>query len=538
MADSNLSTSISAIRTKILNDAPTATVDELVSLARAAKSIGLTEDTTIETAINSRANTLSSNASTNDMVKLSNAIKQLRNTTAGAVSPSTTSDDIVEGTSNLYHTDARVDARIALNSAGVTVYADMAALIAATGMSNGDQAYVTTTNQLYLYNSGWFLVATGANNPPSAISGVDASYNLAKDGTATVITAISTDPEGFPLTWSYAVTTGTLGTTATVSQTNNVFTITPSTTQSDAGEFSITFSATDGVNTISAVADFTLSFTEDHYFIDPRNHGMSTGTFSGVGIDTNDQNLYVLGYSGDQRVYRWELGTAEELASIPSTYTQRAGISNGTPSGFYMRHDGLGYYYCSYGNVYQVSLSTANDLTSSTQTNYGSTTGGQAFNNGGLIFGGTLSHTGDRLYINETNANTIREHPLNTNWDISTAQNATNTFNPNNVTYAYGMQWSTDGMKLWLGESRYIREYTASSAYSLSGMNATPSASFDTQSLNNSVDNFTANNIGNAEIRGISVSSDGNRLYLNLRNFGVFKLTMVTQNTIADGFIF
>ena len=112
MADTNLSTSISAIRTKILNDAPTATVDELVSLARAAKSIGLTEDTSIETAINSRANTLSSNASTNDMVKLSNAIKQLRNTTAGAVSPSTTSDDIVEGTSNLYYTDAKVQTKL------------------------------------------------------------------------------------------------------------------------------------------------------------------------------------------------------------------------------------------------------------------------------------------------------------------------------------------------------------------------------------------------------------------------------------------
>ena len=49
-------------------------------------------------------------------------------------------------------------------------------------------------------------------------------YALASDGTATVITAISNDPEGFPLTWSYAVTTGSLGSTATVSQTDNVFT--------------------------------------------------------------------------------------------------------------------------------------------------------------------------------------------------------------------------------------------------------------------------------------------------------------------------
>ena len=53
--------------------------------------------------------------------------------------------------------------------------------------------------------------------------------HLANDGTATAITAVSEDPEGFPLTWSYAVTTGSLGSTATVSQTDNVFTITPST---------------------------------------------------------------------------------------------------------------------------------------------------------------------------------------------------------------------------------------------------------------------------------------------------------------------
>jgi hypothetical protein len=429
-----------------------------------------------------------------------------------------------------------------LGSGGATVYADMAALIAATGMSNGDQAYVTTTNDFYLYNGGWFLIATGVNNPPSAISGVDVNYNLAKDGTATVITAISTDPEGFPLTWSYAVTTGTLGTTATVSQTNNVFTITPSTTEADAGEFSITFSATDGVNTISAVSSFVLSFSEDNYFIDPRDYGMSTGTFSGVGANSNDENLYVLGYSGDQRVYKWELGTPKELASIPSTYTQRAGISNATPSGFYMNRAGDRYYYCSYGTVYQVSLSTPNDLTTGYLYQNGSTYSGQAFNNSGLIFGATWSHTGDRLYISETNTNQIQEHPVNlvggSPFDLYYVQNRTNSFNPNNITYAYGMGWSSNGMKFWCGENRYIREYSAVSAYSLSGMNATPSATFDTQNLNNNVNNYTANNINNPEIRGIHASDDGNTLYLNLRGVGVFKLTMVTQNTIADGFVF
>ena len=426
-----------------------------------------------------------------------------------------------------------------LGSGGATVYADISALIAATGMSDGDQAYVTSNKKLYLYNgSGWFLVSTTTNDPPSAVSGVDATYTLAKDGTATVITAISTDPEGFPLTWSHAVTTGSLGSTATISQTSNVFTITPSTTEADAGEFSITFSATDGVNTISAVSSFILSFSENAYYIDPRDHGMITQNFSGCGINTNDESLYVLGYSGDQRVYKWELGTPAELASIPSTYTQRANISDPTPAGFYINHAGTHYYYCSYGNVYKVSLSTANDLTTGTQTFTGSTTSGQAFNNGGLIFGATLSHTGDRLYISETGGSQpIHEYPLNTNWDITTAQNRTNSFNPSNITYAYGLGWSSDGMKFWCGENRYIREYSASSAYSLSGMSTTPSASFDMWLTNGNVTNGVSD-LANQEIRGIAVSSDGNRLYLNIRSKGVYKLTMTTQNTIADGFVF
>ena len=88
MPDSNLSTSIAAVKTKITTDAPTATVDEILSLARAAKSVGLSEDATVESAINSRVLTLSSGATTANMVKLSNAIKQMRDATAASSSSS------------------------------------------------------------------------------------------------------------------------------------------------------------------------------------------------------------------------------------------------------------------------------------------------------------------------------------------------------------------------------------------------------------------------------------------------------------------
>jgi hypothetical protein len=115
---------------------------------------------------------------------------------------------------------------------------------------------------MFVYTgTGWFLIATVTNGTPSAISGVAGSYDLAVDGTPTIITAASTDPEGFPLTWSYSVTTGSLGSTATVTQADNVFTITPSTVEANAGTFGITFSVTDGATgLVTQISNFELSF--------------------------------------------------------------------------------------------------------------------------------------------------------------------------------------------------------------------------------------------------------------------------------------
>ena len=146
------------------------------------------------------------------------------------------------------------------SSSSTTVVANMTALIALTGMSDGDQALVQATNKLYMYSgTGWYLIATIQNDAPSAITGVSGTYNLAIDGTATTITAASTDPEGFPLTWSYS--TSGLGSIATVSNTDGVFTITPSTTEADAGTFTLTINATDGVNgAVSASTNLTLEF--------------------------------------------------------------------------------------------------------------------------------------------------------------------------------------------------------------------------------------------------------------------------------------
>lgn len=155
-------------------------------------------------------------------------------------------------------------AAILSSSGGSTTFnlADMAALVAQTGMAAGDQALVQSNKNLYIYTgSGWYKIATVVNAQPSAISGVNANYSLDRTGNATVVTAVSSDPEDIPLTWSYSVTSGSLGNTASVTQTGNIFTITPSTNEANAGTFQLTFSATDGVTgAVSATGSFSLSF--------------------------------------------------------------------------------------------------------------------------------------------------------------------------------------------------------------------------------------------------------------------------------------
>jgi len=198
------------------------------------------------------------------------------------------------------HYSTEAAAQSSGDTGGATVYADMAALIAATGMSNGDQAFVTANNNLYIYSgTGWYKVATVQNDSPTAITGVSGSYSLAIDGTPTVITAVSTDPEGFPLTWTYS--TSGLGSIATVSQADNVFTITPSTTEANAGTFSLTINATDGVNgAVSTTTNLTLELivivTNSRY---TTLLATATGTGDNNNITDSSSNNHTINVIGD-----------------------------------------------------------------------------------------------------------------------------------------------------------------------------------------------------------------------------------------------
>ena len=190
----------------------------------------------------------------------------------------------------------------AASGSGTTPYATLAEL-PLSGNETGAQAFVSETNRLYIWNgSGWYNIAL-INTAPSIIQGGIGGYSLATDGTPTVITLQANDPEGIPITWGYTVTSGTLGTTATVTQADNVFTITPGTVDpTDAGTFQLTFTASDGVNVATDVNNFTLAFGLSYTTIE------TFGTTWGSGYSLRDSSNSISA-SYDPVLYRYTLAT-------------------------------------------------------------------------------------------------------------------------------------------------------------------------------------------------------------------------------------
>lgn len=145
------------------------------------------------------------------------------------------------------------------NTSSGGIYATVSDL-PVSGVVTGTKAYVSETDRLYFWGGSAWYFARLINTTPTITAGGNTTYSLALDGTPTVITLQANDPEGIPIVWSYAVTAGSLGSTATVSQNNNVFTITPSTDSANGGEFTITFTASDGVNLDTSASQFSLAF--------------------------------------------------------------------------------------------------------------------------------------------------------------------------------------------------------------------------------------------------------------------------------------
>ena len=334
---------------------------------------------------------------------------------------------------------------------GLNVYSTINEL-PLSGNDIGKQAFVTNTNRLYIWNGvGWFNIAL-INTNPTITQGPNPSYMLSRDGTPTVITLLAADPEGIPITWNQQVTGGTLGNIATITQNNNVFTITPSTNENNVGTFSVTFTASDGVNIATAASSFTLVFAAKDVLYNQSVVLNTTATNAGT------NNVFVDSSSNNATVTR-------------NGNTTQGSFSPYSPAGWSAFFDGTGDYLSStVGTTLDVLADTDFTvegwcfLTARPATRPAIFSNYNSFTTGGLSFWaghGSSTTTQFQVGINGTfpalNAGTI---PYNSWFHWAIVRNGTGS---NNITvYINGtsigtissnVAITTTGNNLWLGAS-------------------------------------------------------------------------------------
>jgi hypothetical protein len=169
----------------------------------------------------------------------------------------------------LGRTEAANPSNLALSLDGSTeptTQYDSIGLLPVTGLIAGTQAFVTSTNRLYVSNgSGWYNTALINATPALSLSS-SGTITLASDGSPTTITMTATDSDNSDANLVLSLESGgDLFKFATVSQDSSVVTITPRTEDSAValgydGSATLTFKASDGINQATVQNTFTLSF--------------------------------------------------------------------------------------------------------------------------------------------------------------------------------------------------------------------------------------------------------------------------------------
>lgn len=156
-------------------------------------------------------------------------------------------------------TQAALDAAVANVGGGTETVSEITELTL-SGNEVGDMKFIESANKLFIWNGNAWQNINLSNEGVTLNYGGEGFYKFDNIGTPVVITLDATDAEGISIEWTYNVTSGLVGNTATIVQNDNIFTITPSTDEANSGSFQLTFIGTDGENTVTAVNDFQLVF--------------------------------------------------------------------------------------------------------------------------------------------------------------------------------------------------------------------------------------------------------------------------------------
>ena len=226
------------------------------------------------------------------------------------------------------------------SAGGMTVYQTVNDLPVSS--VNGNKALVSSTNRLYMYSNGWYNIAVINNFNPQWITQPNGTYDLAVNGTATSITVLASDSDDVPITY-IATPDSDFLTFATVthdSDKDNTWIIQPVDSENGtavAGTGTVTFRASDGVNLVSAVSTFSLSFGPDYTSATKTtifpNEAATIGQadFGFACSISGDGNYAVVGATFDRGT---DNGTAYFFSKSGSTWSQTVRTWPGNNAGY------------------------------------------------------------------------------------------------------------------------------------------------------------------------------------------------------------
>jgi hypothetical protein len=263
MANNNLVNSKVKMKDKIRLMRVDSSAEDITKLAKSARFVGLVDDAEVESDINAEMTALIPNASIDELVDMSEGLRELKDPKPNFGLVSTT-DSVAEGSNKYMSSSSFVD--------NITVEGDLTidnGVIRDSGPAVrpisvlatesdlpvdaqvGDEALVQENNKLFIRTQdGWYAVAL-VNTAPT-VSGNQANYSASVGDSPIVITMTAVDPENDPIDWSYEVTGNLNG--ISIAQSDNVFTITPSA----AAVFDITFAANDSVNVVTSTSRISV----------------------------------------------------------------------------------------------------------------------------------------------------------------------------------------------------------------------------------------------------------------------------------------
>lgn len=247
-------------------------------------------------------------------------------------------------------------------------------------------------------------------------------------------------------------------------------------------------------------------------------------------LSSNGEKLYVLGrysFNSLMHVFEYNLATAYDLTTISYVDKFSVQTQDTAPAGIFFKSDGTKMYMLGdTGNaVYQYSLSTAWDIST---TSYDSVSYTLSDTSPDGIF---FKSDGTVMYVLDSamGAGGIRQYSLSTAWDISTASSVTNTGSVIS-SYLGGEScfcMSSDGTKVYVGgqagvDAYEIHEFTLSTAWDVSSISYTSvRTTTDTEAF------------GNYYTFGLSISSDGTKLFVLGSNGGIYSLALSTAKDLS-----